>query len=340
MENLCDIIKAKMGKKERKMPTIKIKVQDKIATNLTPNQKIVCGNEDYKVEFEFDNQWNNAEAKTALFIYNGGAIVEPFLGNVCKVPILQNTELLTVGVKTDDGLLYTSTGAKVFCLYSASDLANVEIPAPSKDVYDQIIELINNKIIGENLPYEELPLMDGIAQSGESSRYARGDHRHPTDENLKAIAENAEKIAQSAQENINLSVEKAESALGKATLANETAISAKELSETANENAQQALNTANEAKDLIGGAEKKANTALEKANEVNLQIPYFGTTLEVSLDQSTYLLTAKLFNKEGVALSTQTIDLPLETMVVGGLTEEQVDEKIAQAIGGIENGTY
>jgi hypothetical protein len=30
----------------------------------------------------------------------------------------------------------------------------------------------------------------------------------------------------------------------------------------------------------------------------------------------------------------------LDTIGGGGLTEEEVDEKIAQAIGGIENGTY
>lgn len=41
--------------------------------------------------------------------------------------------------------------------------------------------------------------------------------------------------------------------------------------------------------------------------------------IELSIDSSTYILTAKLKNKDGEVIgNTQTIDLPLETMVVGG----------------------
>ena len=43
-----------------------------------------------------------------------------------------------------------------------------------------------------------------------------------------------------------------------------------------------------------------------------------GATLELTIDSSTFVLTAKLKNSAGTALSTQTIDLPLESMVVSG----------------------
>jgi hypothetical protein len=56
---------------------------------------------------------------------------------------------LHIGVKSDDYAgLHTSTPAKVGCLLSASDIANDKIPEPTKEVYDQIIELLNQYITG------------------------------------------------------------------------------------------------------------------------------------------------------------------------------------------------
>lgn len=128
------------------MPTIKVRVSGKIAENLTPEVKIVCGNEDYQVEFEFDEPWGSANVKTGLFIYNGKLVAQPFDGAVCPMPIIENTTLLAIGVKTSDGELYTTTPAYADCLKSASDLVTNKIPAPSKDVYDEIIALINKYI--------------------------------------------------------------------------------------------------------------------------------------------------------------------------------------------------
>lgn len=130
------------------MPTIKVRVIGKIAENLTPEVKIVCGNEDYQVEFEFDEPWQSANFKTGLFIYNGKLVAQPFDGAVCPMPIIENTTLLAIGVKTSDGELYTTTPAYADCLKSANDLATNKIPAPTKDVYDEIIALIN-KYIGQ-----------------------------------------------------------------------------------------------------------------------------------------------------------------------------------------------
>ena len=43
-----------------------------------------------------------------------------------------------------------------------------------------------------------------------------------------------------------------------------------------------------------------------------------GSTIAVSIDSSTYVLTMSLKNSAGTILNTQTVDLPLESMVVGG----------------------
>ena len=169
------------------MPTIKVRVSGKIAENLTPEVKIVCGNEDYKVEFEFDEPWESANVKTGLFIYNGKLVPQPFDGAVCPMPIIENTTLLAIGVKTSDGELYTTTPAYADCLKSASDLATNKIPAPSKDVYDEIIALLNKYISGggsidlsdyqkkvdENLPTTNKTIVGAIAEVKEIAETAR-----------------------------------------------------------------------------------------------------------------------------------------------------------------------
>lgn len=43
-----------------------------------------------------------------------------------------------------------------------------------------------------------------------------------------------------------------------------------------------------------------------------------GSTIALSIDSSTYVMTMSLKNSAGTILNTQTVDLPLETMVVGG----------------------
>lgn len=44
----------------------------------------------------------------------------------------------------------------------------------------------------------------------------------------------------------------------------------------------------------------------------------YGASFELSIDPSTYVITAVLKDQDGTALSTQTIDLPLESLVVSG----------------------
>jgi hypothetical protein len=141
------------------MADIRIKVQGEIATNLTPNVKLVCQNDKYEVEFEFDESWANSNFKTALFIYNGKSIAVPFdreqNGNVCKIPALYDTELLHIGVKSSDVEgLHTSTPARVGCLLSANDIANGEIPNPTPSQYDEIIALLNQYITGGGEPID------------------------------------------------------------------------------------------------------------------------------------------------------------------------------------------
>ena len=61
----------------------------------------------------------------------------------------------------------------------------------------------------------------------------------------------------------------------------------------------------------------------------------FATELDLTIDPSTFIMTAKLNDTTGKTLSTQTIDLPLETMVVSA----EYDKKTKELVLKLENGT-
>lgn len=125
------------------MPTIKIEVKDNIATNLTPEIEIVSNNGDYEIEFSFDSLWDSYSVKTARFYYNFSHTDIVFDGNVCKVPLLEETQLLKVGVFTDTNK--TTTDAEIKCRFSIKKYGG-SVHEPTKDVYGQIIDLLNKYI--------------------------------------------------------------------------------------------------------------------------------------------------------------------------------------------------
>ena len=95
------------------MKNLNISVIDKVAKYLMRDGDIVCGNSDYQITFTFDEEWGVYDTKTARFIWNGKHTDQPFVGNICPVPIIRNTELVTVGVYAGD--LCTTTPASIPC---------------------------------------------------------------------------------------------------------------------------------------------------------------------------------------------------------------------------------
>lgn len=99
------------------MPEIKITVAQKIATNTTPGEVIVCGNSDYTVTFDLDAEWATEPNRTARFVYykNGLQLFQEktFTGNTAPVPVLSGIDYVMVGVYAGD--LRTTTPAKVLC---------------------------------------------------------------------------------------------------------------------------------------------------------------------------------------------------------------------------------
>lgn len=100
------------------MSVVNISVRDKIATNTTPDEIIVCGNDGYSIEFDFDAEWPDSAEKIARFVYFIGRNryykdSEPFKGNTASVPVLSNIDYVMVGVYTAD--MSTTTPARVLC---------------------------------------------------------------------------------------------------------------------------------------------------------------------------------------------------------------------------------
>lgn len=111
------------------MKTLHITVREKIATYMMRDGEIVCGNSDYRIEFDFDSEWNAYSEKVARFIWNGAYFDQSFTGNICPVPIIDNTTQVLVGVHA--GNLSTTTPASITCLKSI--LCGTPIPGVEND---------------------------------------------------------------------------------------------------------------------------------------------------------------------------------------------------------------
>lgn len=115
---------------------IKITVRNKIA--YSPVETIICGNSGYQIRFDFDDEWNAYETKTARFVYGNKYADVIFTGDLCDVPVLTDTTGCAIGVFA--GNLQTTTPALVTC--QKSILCSGGVPAePQPDVYAQLLQM-------------------------------------------------------------------------------------------------------------------------------------------------------------------------------------------------------
>ena len=68
------------------------------------------------------------------------------------------------------------------------------------------------------------------------------------------------------------------------------------------------------------------NVETSSTGEITISAPTLAKSLTLSVNPSTYVLTATLKDANGTVLSTPTVDLPLETMVVGASYDESKKE--------------
>lgn len=141
------------------MKTLNVIVTNKIATYQTRCGDIVCGNSDYQINFTFDSEWDEFPQKTARFIVNGRYTDVDFTGTTCSVPIITNTDKVTVGVYAGD--LHTTTPATIGCKRSILCGAAKSSPENDKDLYETLMaEIEALKVQVDKLDKQLNPMLD------------------------------------------------------------------------------------------------------------------------------------------------------------------------------------
>ena len=128
------------------MPEFGVKVREKIAQSVGAPE-IVCGNNDYVIELDVDDEWTGYESKTARFVWcdlRTGKILHTdvlFTGNKVNVPVLHDTAAVAIGLYA--GNIHTTTPARIPCARCITDgIPHHEDPPP--DVYEQILDYLKD----------------------------------------------------------------------------------------------------------------------------------------------------------------------------------------------------
>ena len=100
------------------MNDITVTIRDKIAT-AEGSPVIVCGNDDYRVIFDFDSEWDEIEIKTMRIAWTDTFSGQPrhtdipFILNFSAIPVIADAYEVSIGVYA--GNLKTTTPARVPC---------------------------------------------------------------------------------------------------------------------------------------------------------------------------------------------------------------------------------
>lgn len=121
-----------------------IAIRNKVPVLVSGPPCIVTDNSDYTLELVPDEQWEGMETKTVIYAYdNGTAVHNPINGNQDKIPIIQTSGNLHIGVTAGD--IQTSTWVSVPIRASIRRKAGVGIKPPAPDVYDKIMDMLGKQ---------------------------------------------------------------------------------------------------------------------------------------------------------------------------------------------------
>lgn len=124
------------------MEKIKIAITGRVAS-VVALPEVVADNAEYEVDFALDPRegWDVSLPITALFVRRDGSYTARILDagkTSCTMPPQTETNIVFVGLTQDD--LRTTTPATIKVHRSIRTLANDPLPAPTEDVYAQILE--------------------------------------------------------------------------------------------------------------------------------------------------------------------------------------------------------
>ena len=118
---------------------IEITIRNKVA-RIASSPIIVGKNKDYIVRFDFDEDWDKYDTKTARFSQDGEYQDIIFAGNECSMPALDGGKVVEVGVYAGN----ISTTAPASLKVHKSIIDDDGVPAdPTPDVYAQLMERFN-----------------------------------------------------------------------------------------------------------------------------------------------------------------------------------------------------
>lgn len=227
---------------------INVIIADKHALAM-PHEPLVCGNNDYVIEFQFDEEWDAHPTKTARFIFDDRKYIDVvFHDNLCPVPVLSNTHEVLVGVFA--GNLVTTTPAYLRSQRSVLCYGG-EKTEITQDVYDQIMQYVNEAEYRVKL---DAQTASEKAQEAIDSASAA----HASEENADASEEKAGESERAAASHASSASEHARNAEASATVASEKATAAEE-------SATRAVTSENNAKASRTAADESAQNASESA---------------------------------------------------------------------------
>ena len=123
------------------MDKIKIKIDGRVA-EIESAPEVVADNAEYEVDFALDPRegWDVSLPITALFVRRDGSYTARILdagATSCTMPPQTGTNIVFIGMTQDD--LRTTTPATIKVHRSIRTVANDPLPAPTEDVYAQIL---------------------------------------------------------------------------------------------------------------------------------------------------------------------------------------------------------
>ena len=123
------------------MPEIVVTVKNKMAVG--DGSVIVCNNSDYVVRFALDSEWDALALRTMRIVYDSYSHTDiAFSGDTVALPAIIDRTSIGIGLYSGD--IHTSTCAMFDCERSVMGKNSHAVAPPSSDVYNEIVEMINN----------------------------------------------------------------------------------------------------------------------------------------------------------------------------------------------------
>ena len=130
------------------MPEIVVTVKNKMAVG--DGSVIVCNNSDYVVRFALDSEWDALALRTMRIVYDSYTHTDiAFSGDTVALPTIIDRTSIGIGLYSGD--IHTSTCAMFDCERSVMGNNSHAVAPPSSDVYNEIVEMINDgRLKGDN----------------------------------------------------------------------------------------------------------------------------------------------------------------------------------------------